>query len=91
MEAVLSIENGVEGGTHFFREVGTEGRSVIRNATRRKILNRAKHMQDRWGGRAVRVEEHDTSIYGPVARTWTYHCRCDLNRPCQFHSERGRA
>lgn len=87
MDAVLSIETG--GGA--FREVGTEGRSVVRNATRKTILNRAKRMQAAWGGRAIRVEEFMRSVYHEPVRVWTYHCRCDLDRPCQFHRERGRA
>lgn len=88
MNAVLSIENDNGEG---FREVGTEGRSIVREATRRQVINAAVRVQNRWGGRAVRVEEHDGSIYRPPSRVWTYHCACDTDKACQFHSELGRS
>lgn len=73
-----------------FREVGTKGRSILRDATPRQIMLRAAKISKTWHNRAVRVEEHSDSIYAPASRTWVYHCACEDSsdrgpRPCCFH------
>lgn len=86
MDAILSIRRDDDNG---WREVGTAGRRIVRNANQAKLIKAAAALQRMWHGRDVRVEEHDRSIYAPVTRTWTYHCECDSategDRPCTFH------
>jgi hypothetical protein len=84
MEAILSIASE-HGG---FRETGTEGRSVVKDASLMRIVKRAAALQRRWHGRAVRVEEYRGSIYAlKPTKTWIYACACDLGHACEFHTE----
>jgi len=56
-----------------FERLGTEGRKILRDVTRRGMLRSLKNYSKIWPGKRIQVEEWDYgSFYSPSTKTWVY-------------------